>query len=108
MLIAMNAPSFDKFIDSVKPGGIAIIDSSLVTAECTRTDIRSFCVPSTELAAQNGLAGMSNIILVGKLLKETGIAVTQAVRPVLEKIIPPKKQDLVEANMRALEIGMAQ
>ena len=51
---------------------------------------------------------MSNIILVGKLLKETGIAVTQAVRPVLEKIIPPKKQDLVEANMRALEIGMAQ
>lgn len=108
VLIAMNAPSFEKFIDSVKPGGIAIIDSSLVTAECTRTDIRSFCVPSTELAAQNGLAGMSNIILVGKLLKETGIAVTQAVRPVLEKMIPPKKQELVEANMRALEIGMAQ
>lgn len=45
VLIAMNGPSYDKFIDSVKPGGIAIIDSTLVTKECRRKDIRSFCIP---------------------------------------------------------------
>ncbi len=28
VLIAMNGPSYDKFIDSVKPGGIALIDST--------------------------------------------------------------------------------
>lgn len=107
VLIAMNGPSFDKFIDSVKPGGIAIIDSTLVTKEPKRTDIRSFRVPSTELAAKHGLPGMANIILVGKLLKETGISVIEAVRPTLEKIIPPKKSSLIEANMKALAIGMA-
>lgn len=106
VLIAMNGPSFDRFIDSVKPGGIAIIDSTLVTAKTSRTDIRSFRVPSTELAAKNGLPGMANIILVGKLLRETGISVIEAVRPALEKIVPPKKANLVEANMKALAIGM--
>lgn len=107
VLVAMNGPSFDRFIDSVKPGGIAIIDSTLVTRECTRSDIRSFRVPSTALAAEHGLPGMANIILVGKLLKETGIAVIDAVRPTLEKIIPPKKANLIDANMKALAIGMA-
>lgn len=107
VLIAMNGPSYDKFIDSVKQGGIAIIDSTLVTKECTRTDIRSFRIPSTALAAENGLPGMANIILVGKLLKETGIAVIDAVRPTLEKLIPPKKANLIEANMKALAIGMS-
>lgn len=107
VLVAMNGPSFDRFIDSVKPGGIAIIDSTLVTRECTRTDIRSFRVPSTALAAEHGLPGMANIILVGKLLKETGIAVIDTVRPTLEKIIPPKKANLIDANMKALAIGMA-
>lgn len=107
VLIAMNGPSYDKFINSVKPGGIAIIDSTLVTKECTRKDIRSFCIPSTALAAEHGMPGMANIILVGKLLKETGIAVIEAVRPTLEKIIPPKKSDLIEANMKALALGMS-
>lgn len=107
VLIAMNGPSYDKFIEGVKPGGIAIIDSTLVTRECTRKDIRSFRIPSTALAAEHGLPGMANIILVGKLLKETGIAVIDAVRPTLEKIIPPKKADLIEANMKALALGMA-
>ena len=50
---------------------------------------------------------MANIILMGKLLKETGIAVIEAVRPTLEKMIPPKKAGLIEANMKALAIGMA-
>ena len=107
ILVAMNAPSYDKFIEAVKPGGIAIIDSTLVTEECSRTDIRSFRIPSTALAAENGLPGMANIILVGKLLKETGFAVLEAVRPVLEKMIPPKTANLIDANMKALAIGMA-
>lgn len=107
ILVAMNGPSYDKFIDAVKPGGIAIIDSTLVNDECSRTDICSFSIPSTALAAENGLPGMANIILVGKLLKETGFAMLDAVRPVLEKIIPAKKSNLIDANMKALAIGMA-
>ncbi len=107
VLIAMNGPSYDKFIGSVKPGGLAVIDSSLVKRECARTDIRSFRIPSTALAAEKDLTGMANIILIGKLLKETGISAIEGVRPALEKLIPPKKANLIDENMRALALGMA-
>ena len=46
-------------------------------------------------------------VTADKILKETGFAVLEAVRPVLEKMIPPKKANLIDANMKALAIGMA-
>ena len=49
-LIVMNTPSYDKFIDSVVPGGTVIIDSTLVDAKCDRTDINVYYVPATALA----------------------------------------------------------
>lgn len=107
VLVVMNAPSYDKFVGSVKPGGIVIIDSSLVSGECSRSDIRSFRIPSTELAAENGLNGMANIILVGKLLHEMGITAADEARHSLEKLIPASKSQLIDLNMKALEIGMA-
>lgn len=108
VLIAMNGPSYDKFIGAVKPGGIAIIDSTLIAATSDRTDIRCFYVPSTALAVENDLHGMANIILIGKLVKETGIASDEVVRKALEKVIPPRKANLIDANMKAIALGMEQ
>ncbi len=105
MLIAMNTPSFDKFIDTVKPGGIALIDSTLIDAKTDRTDIKCFYVPATEMAAENGLKGMANIILIGKLLKETGILSDDKVEAALKEIIPPKKAGMLELNMKAIQMG---
>ena len=107
ILIAMNKPSYDKFIDTVKPGGIAIIDSFLIEDRCQRNDIKCFYVPATPMAAENGITGMANIILVGKLVKETGIASAETIRHALEKIIPPKKANLIESNLKAIEMGQS-
>ena len=49
---------------------------------------------------------MANIILFGKLLKETGITSIEVVKKALEKIVPPSKAHLVTANLKAVEIGM--
>ena len=105
VLIVMNGPSYDKFINDVKPGGIAIIDSTLISQKCERTDIKCFYVPSTAMADENGLKGMANIILVGKLVKETGIASDEVIKKALEKIIPPAKAHLIEKNLKAIELG---
>lgn len=106
VLIAMNGPSYDKFIGSVKKGGIAIIDSTLITSKSDRTDISCFYVPSTEMAAQHEMKGMANIILAGKLIKETGLASAEVIKAALSKIIPPKKATLVDVNLNALKLGM--
>ena len=106
--IYFEEDNFDKFIDKVVPGGIAIIDSALISSKCERTDITCFYVPATALANENDLKGMANIILTGKLIKETGIASIETVRETMKKVIPPRKANLLEANMKAIEIGMAQ
>lgn len=105
-LLVMNTPSYDKFIGAVKPDGMAFIDSSLVEGESDRKDIRCFYVPATRLANENGLKGMANIILTGKLLKETGFTDTAVIEKAMKKVVPPKKAELTDANLKALKLGM--
>ncbi|MCM1578417.1 MAG: 2-oxoacid:acceptor oxidoreductase family protein [Ruminococcus sp.] len=105
IIIAMNDPSFRKFIGAVKAGGYAFVDSTLVTAETEREDINVFKVPATKLAADNDLAGGANIILMGKLIKETGIITLEGIEAAIREIVPPKKAKLIENNLKAVKIG---
>ncbi len=70
VLIAMNRPSLDKFVNEVEPGGTILLDSSLIDERVERDDVTVFYVPASKLAEENGLKGLANIILVGKLRKE--------------------------------------
>ena len=106
LLIAMNQPSFDKFISAVKPGGKVFVDSTLIDVVCDRTDIEIFAIPSTELADSNDLKGGSNIILMGKLIKETGLFTLDTMKKAIEKVVPPAKAQLIANNFKAIELGM--
>lgn len=106
LMLAMNLPSYEKFINSVKPGGKAFIDSTMVEDKSDRTDIDCFYIPATQLAADNELNGIANIIMLGKLIKETGLFSLDTLRKAMEKSIPPKKADMIDLNMKAIEIGM--
>ena len=105
VLIAMNQPSLEKFIDAVEPGGIVVIDSTLVSCEKPREDVKLFAVPATELAEQNGLKGLANIILLGKLFHETGLVSMEGLEKGIRKSVPARKQDLVPRNLEAIELG---
>lgn len=107
ILIAMNLPSYDKFIDKVAPGGVVVADSSLIEKRSDRTDIKCFYVPATALADSEGLKGLANIIILGKTLKESGFASFEAVEQAILKCVPPKKQHLAEPNIRAIKLGMS-
>lgn len=106
-LMVMNTPSYDKFINEVKPGGMAFIDSTLVDGHSDRTDIQCFYVPATGMANENGLKGMANIILAGKILKEIGLTDQAVIDKAMKKVIPPKKANLAESNLKALNLGMS-
>ena len=104
-LIVMNRPSYDKFVDAVAPGGVMIYDSTLIDTECTRTDITVAAVPATKMANDNGLHGLSNIIMLGQTLKQTGFCSLDILKEALQKCIPARKQHLLEPNLRALQLG---
>ncbi len=105
VLIAMNLPSYDKFIDTVVPGGVAIIDSSMIAADHRRDDIAYIEIPATELASEENLKGLANVILVGKLVKYTGCVKDESLDEALPECISARKAALLESNRKALEIG---
>lgn len=106
ILIAMNQPSYDKFINVVKPNGKVFVDSTLIDSECDRTDIDCFFIPSSQLADDNGLKGGSNIILLGKLIKETQLFTLDTMKAAIEKVVPPSKAHHIANNFKAIELGM--
>lgn len=108
VLIAMNRPSLDKFVNEVEPGGMILLDSSLIDERVERDDVTVFYVPASKLAEENGLKGLANIILVGKLRKELEFCTEETLDKALQKYIPARKADMLGFNRKALEIGKAQ
>lgn len=105
-LIAMNAPSLEKFIDSVRPGGVVLVDSSIVDIPVSRTDVTAVLIPATEIATDNSLAGGANMVMLGKLIKETGIFEFETVEKAIRKSVPANKSALIENNLKAIRLGM--
>ena len=105
VLVAMNLPSLEKYIDSVVPGGQVYLDSSLIHYEIKRTDVQVFAVPATAMAKENNMATLANMILVGSLLENNPELSFEGTDAVVSKLVPPAKAALVELNMKALNMG---
>ena len=105
VLLVMNGPSYDRFIGSVEPGGCVVLDSSMIKTASGRTDLTVAEIPATRLAKENGLGGGANMIMLGRVLKETGFTTLEGIRAGVEKSVPASKKHLLEANIRAIELG---
>jgi 2-oxoglutarate ferredoxin oxidoreductase subunit gamma len=105
VLIAMNLPSYEKFIDAVVPGGVVILDSSLVDGYTPRPDVAYHAIPATTLANQNGLRTLGNVIMVGKLMAAVDFARLETVEAAIDKSVSARHVDLAEANKRAIKLG---
>ena len=114
VLIAMNLPSLEKFVDAVEPGGVIILDSSLIQKKVERQDVTVYYVPSSTLAEQEGVKGLSNMILVGKLFQEVctrgdwAFCGKDTLDHAVQKCIPPRKADMLDLNRKAIELGARQ
>ena len=105
VLIAMNLPSLQKYVDTVVPGGQIYVDSALIDVKVERTDVEVFYIPATQMAKDNGIATLANMIIVGSLLKNHPELSFEGASETVAKLVPPKKQALVELNEKALQLG---
>ncbi|MCQ2422191.1 MAG: 2-oxoacid:acceptor oxidoreductase family protein [Lachnospiraceae bacterium] len=105
ILVVMNLPSLDKYESAVVPGGKIFYDCSLIDRKVNRTDVQAFAVPATKMAADNGMPTLANMILVGKMIKETGLISTEHVEKIIDKIVSARHQDLKELNAKAIKMG---
>ena len=105
VLVAMNLPSLQKFVDTVAPGGQIYVDSALIDAKVERTDVEVFYIPATAMAKEANIASLANMIIVGHMLENHPELSFEGTEAVVEKLVPAKKAALVELNNKALSLG---
>ena len=105
VLIAMNAPSLERYENEAASGAMIFSDSSLIEKKVERGDVEAYYIPASGMASKEGLTGLANMIMIGYMIKKTGIMSFQNVRPAMEKVVPARKQNLLELNMKAVELG---
>jgi 2-oxoglutarate ferredoxin oxidoreductase subunit gamma len=105
VLIAMNLPSLDKFEKDAVPGAKIFVDSSLIDRKVERDDVDAYYIPATKMAFDEGLKGLANMIMIGYMIKETGVMPYENVAKVMAKVVPAKKQNLLDLNIKAVDLG---
>lgn len=105
--IVMNRPSLDKFESRVRPGGLMIVNTSMVDRPVQRSDVRVIEVDAVAQAAGLGDARMANIVMLGALLAVTPVVSVEAVRHALTDHFPPPHEPLAAANIAAVARGLA-
>ncbi len=106
VLIAMNTPSLQKYVNTVVSGGQIYVDSSLIDVKVERDDVEVFYIPATQMAKDAGITTLANMIIVGHLLENNPELSFEGTSEVVEKLVPAKKAALKELNMKALNMGM--
>ena len=105
VLIAMNLPSLEKYVNTVVKGGQIYVDSSLVDVKVERDDVEVFYIPATHMAKEEGISSLANMIIIGHLLENHPELSFDGVSEVVEKLVPKSKAALKELNMKALSLG---
>ena len=105
VLIAMNLPSLEKYVNSVVPGGQIYVDSTLISAKVERTDVSVFYIPATKMANDAGVPTLANMVMMGHVLKNNPELTFDGTEVTMQKLVPAKKAELVGLNMKALEAG---
>lgn len=105
-VIALNLPSFDKYEPLILPGGVLVVNQSMVDRGPQRSDIHTVMVPANEIAEEIGNKKLTNMVTVGALVAAMPELVTlEAVEEALRGHLPSRHQHLLPQNFQALQRG---
>lgn len=104
-LIVMNGPSLNRFLTTLRPGGTLFINSSIVSEDIGRDDVKVIKAPVTELALEMGNAKVLNVIMLGVYIGYTEVISPDVVWGTIEQKLG-KKPKLLPLNKEAFEKGL--
>ena len=103
-LVAMNRPSLEKFAPFIRPGGLLVINSSLIPIAPDREDIEIFKIEANDIAMAEGSGRSANMVVLGAYVALTGIVSPESVIKLIEKTFAGKPK-IIEINKRAFTRG---
>lgn len=105
-LIVMNLPSMEKFAPKVRPGGVIIVNQSLIERDPHRDDCTVIKVPARELAQQAGSIRAANFVMLGAYIGATGAVPPAAIEQAIAEEFEGDKQKFIVSSVAAFRAGV--
>jgi len=105
-LLVMNRPSLDKFVSRVRPGGVIVVNASLIDVDANRPDCSVVCVDSRALGREAGTERGANFVMLGAFLGASQVLALAPVEQALEEEFRGRKAPFAPLNLAALRAGV--
>ena len=106
VIVAMNRPSLDKFEEHVKPGGVLVINSSIIDRKAVRDDITGVYCDANGIAEQVGNPKGANVAILGAVMAKANVTSLDSMMEAIRIELGEKKARFLEGNKKALQAGM--
>jgi 2-oxoglutarate ferredoxin oxidoreductase subunit gamma len=106
VVIAMNEPSLDKFEHSVKPGGLLVINSSIIDRKSVRDDVTVVYCDALGIAESVGNPKGANVAILGAMMEKEPIVDLDTMVEAIRLELGERKAKFLEGNKKALVAGM--
>lgn len=103
IVVVMNQPSLKKYEAAVEPEKSLFINSTLIEEKVSRDDIKIHAVPANKLAEEVGIGRSANIVMLGAIVRESGVVKEENVIKALQKEFSGKKAVYLDANLQAFQ-----
>ncbi len=101
VLIAMNTPSLEAFENDVVPGGLILVNSSIVSRKVSREDVQVLYVPASNIAKEGGLTAAANVVMLAVYLHHTGKIPVERLKDIIPATV--KRKEFVEENLKMID-----
>ena len=106
VVVAMNLPSLEKFESKVKPGGVLVVNSSIIERKSTRDDITVVYCDANKIAEQVGNPKGANVAILGAMMAKADVVSVDKMVEAIRIELGEKKLRFLEGNKKALAAGM--
>jgi 2-oxoglutarate ferredoxin oxidoreductase subunit gamma len=104
-VIALNPPSMAKYERLLEPGGLLVVNGSLIEAEPMRNDLEVVTVRCTELAGAAGDGRLVSVVALGALVARRPFVRVDSVREALADLVGHHHPELLDADLAAFAAG---
>lgn len=106
-LFAFNEPSLLRFLPSVEPDGVVLVNGSLIGADSLKNvSSQAVVVPALEIAEQLDARNSWNMVMLGVYLQTQTLLSRENLKQGMEKMVGQKHPERIESNLQAISAGM--
>jgi 2-oxoglutarate ferredoxin oxidoreductase subunit gamma len=104
-VIALNPPSLMKYEPIIAPGGLLLVNTSLIEMEPTRRDVEICPIACSALARRAGDDRLIGIVALGALLARRPVVKRGTLEAALSALVARAHPELHAANLAAFRAG---